>query len=383
MKAFLLIGLILFCRFTLAQDSTESKEKWEMNGYLKSMQNLTFDRTDREVTSGNLLHNRINVKWMPSASVTAVMQVRNRLFWGEEIKRTASFSSLLRNENEKINMQVQWVNASSVVLHTNTERLYVDYRKQKWNVRVGRQRINWGVATTWNPNDVFNSYNFLDFDYEERAGADAAKLQYQFNDFGNVELAYAATGNNKGDIAAARFSFNKWNYDFHVLTGCVNKQASAGAAWAGSIKESGIKGELQYYFNSKNEDDRLNIVLEWDHMFKKGWYANVSTLYNSRGIDTVVNNFGTINLKLSPQNLMPTKWNLIATASKEITPLLSASTSVLFTPGTNLLILLPSVRYNLATNLDVDLVGQSFFSELNSSFRAVSTRAFLRMKWSF
>ena len=383
MKAVLLIAPILFCQVTLAQDSSESKEKWELNGYLKNMENLTFDHLSKQVTSGNLLHNRINIKWMPSATFTAVAQIRNRLFWGEEIKLTPSFSSLLKNENEKINLQVQWINSASVVLHTNTERLYVDYRTEKWNARVGRQRINWGVTTTWNPNDVFNSYNFLDFDYEERAGVDAAKLQYQFNDFGNVELGYSLTGNNKGDIAAARFSFNKWNYDFHILSGWVNKQASTGAVWAGSIKESGIKGELEYYFRSKHAIDRLNVVLEWDHMFKKGWYANFSTLYNSRGVDTVVNNFGSINLKLSPQNLMPTKWNLIATTSKEITPLLSANMSVLFTPGTNLLILLPSVRYNLATNLDVDIVGQSFFSELNSTFRGVSTRIFLRMKWSY
>jgi hypothetical protein len=106
-------------------------------------------------------------------------------------------------------------------------------------------------------------------------------------------------------------------------------------------------------------------------------------LYNSRGIDTVVNNFYTIDLKLSPQNLMPTKWNLIAAASKEITPLLSANTSVLYTPGTNLLILLPSLRYDLATNLTADLIGQSFFAQQENRFRAISTRCFLRIKWNF
>ena len=164
MKAVLLIAPILFCQVALAQDSSESKEKWELNGYLKNMENLTFDHLSKQVTSGNLLHNRINIKWRPSATFTAVAQIRNRLFWGEEIKLTPSFSSLLKNENEKINLQVQWINSASVVLHTNTERLYVDYRTEKWNARVGRQRINWGVTTTWNPNDVFNSYNFLDFD---------------------------------------------------------------------------------------------------------------------------------------------------------------------------------------------------------------------------
>ena len=80
---------------------------------------------------------------------------------------------------------------------------------------------------------------------------------------------------------------------------------------------------------------------------------------------------------------MPTKWNMIATASKEITPLLLVNTSVLYTPGANLMILLPSLRYDLATNLTADLIGQSFFAEQQGRFRSISTRCFLRLKWSF
>ena len=118
-------------------------------------------------------------------------------------------------------------------------------------------------------------------------------------------------------------------------------------------------------------------------MFQKGWYLNLGLLFNNNGLSQPVNNWGNINLKLSPQNLMPTRWNFILTTSKEFTPLLSTNISVLYAPGTNLIILLPTIRYNLASNLDADIIWQSFFAELNNDLEAVNHRSFLRIKWSF
>ena len=80
---------------------------------------------------------------------------------------------------------------------------------------------------------------------------------------------------------------------------------------------------------------------------------------------------------------MPTKWNIIIITAKEFTPLFSANMSVLYAPGTNLFILFPSLQYNLGANLDVNLVWQSFFAELNNHFEAINHRCFFRMKWSF
>ena len=80
---------------------------------------------------------------------------------------------------------------------------------------------------------------------------------------------------------------------------------------------------------------------------------------------------------------MPTKWNIAFTLSKEITPLFSSTLSVIYSPGTNLMIVLPSIKYNLAPNLDFDLVWQSFYAEQNNDFEGVTHRGFLRMKWNF
>lgn len=383
MKWISLILLLFIFNPCYSQDSVETKKKWEIKGYIKNLEDISFDHSFRNSTSGNLLHNRINIKWQPTDELTAVVQFRNRLFWGEEIKLTPGFATQLRNENEQVNMSVTWIDKPSFILHTNTERLYIDYKKKKWNARIGRQRINWGITTSWNPNDLFNTFNFLDFDYEERPGTDAAKIQYQVNDFSNIEMAYAFNGSNKHNTAAAKYIFNKWNYDFQFTGGMYNNQFTLGTGWAGSIKDAGFKGEAQYFFAERDSTDHLNLSLEWDYVFKKGLYANMSFLFNNRGLSAPVQNWNNINLHLSPENLMPTKWNIMTSVSKEITPLFSANAAVLYAPGTNLFILLPSMRYNLSQNLDADFIWQSFFAKMNEDFNDVSHRCFLRLRWSF
>lgn len=364
------------------QDSTGLPKKLTLSGYIKDLQTLAFDKDFKELVSGNLIHNRINLKWKPSDKFTAVAEFRNRLYWSEQVRITPGFSSMLRNNNEWVNMQKAWINNRSWVLHTNTERLYVDYRNNKFNIRMGRQRINWGIATTWNPNDIFNTYNFLDFDYEERPGVDGAKLQYIFKN-ATAELAYSNTGSKNGNIAALKYNFNKWNYDVQFISGWYKDHPTLGTGWAGYIKDAGLKGEIQYFFKTRDSASHLNITIEGDYMFKKGWYVNAGLLFNSGGLYQAVQNWDTISLKLSPENPMPTKWNILITTAKEITPLLSANMSVLYAPGTNLLILFPSLKYNMSVNLDLDLVWQSFFAEINNNFGAVSNTCYLRIKWSF
>lgn len=384
MKKLVAIGFIFsFSIAANAQDSTAISKKLAINGYIKNLQTLTFDKYLSDLVSGNTIHNRVNVKWMPTDRFTGDAEFRTRLIWGEEVKLTPGFVSLLRNENEAINMQKIWMENKSMVLLTNVERLYADYGNDQLNIRIGRQRINWGVATTWNPNDIFNSYNFLDFDYEERPGVDGAKARYLFNSSFNTELAYANTGKKNGSVAAFKFALNQWGYDLQLITGWYHTHPTVGAGWAGNIKDAGFKGEAQYFLPGQDSTGHLNLAIQGDYMFKKGWYVNLGLLFNNQGSNKSLNNWRNLNLGFSPENLMPTKWNLIATTMKEVTPLLSANLSVLYTPGTNLLILYPSFRYSLSTNLDADLVWQSFFAEQDHVFEAVNHTCFFRLKWSF
>ena len=250
-------------------------------------------------------------------------------------------------------------------------------------MRVGRQRVNWGLTTIWNPNDIFNSYSFLDFDYEERPSIDGAKFQYIIDDFANMEIAYAYSSKKAGNTFALKYNINKWNYDMQLMSAIYNNNLSVGAGWAGSIKDAGFKGEAQYFFHDNSFSNHMNLSLEWDYMFKEGWYLNFGFLYNNKGISTPINSSTSFNFNISPENLMPTKRNFVLTGAKAITPLLSVNMGLLYAPGTHLVLLLPSIKYNLTTNVEVDIFWQSFFTELNNKMEAISHRGFLRTKWNF
>lgn len=184
-------------------------------------------------------------------------------------------------------------------------------------------------------------------------------------------------------MAAVKYNLNKWGYNLQLITGWYKEDITVGGGFAGNLKDAGIKGEVQYYFRKQDTIDHLNLSLEGDYMFAHGWYINTGLLFNKNGLSKSIGYNDIINLKLSPQSLMPTKWNFIVSTAKEISPLFSVNMSILYSPGTNLFIMLPSLRYNLDTNLDVDLVWQTFFAELDNNFEAVSHRVCLRLKWSF
>ena len=365
------------------QDTIPANQKWLVGGYIKNLEAFTFEPRFQELASSNLIHNRLNVKWRPAEKFTLTGELRNRLYWGEEIKIIPQFSSLLRNQDEYFNLQMLWFDKKGIVFHSNLERLAFEYHTKVLNLRVGRQRINWGLSTNWNPNDIFNSYNFLDFDYEERPGTDATRFKYIFNHKSNIEFAFGVNHSKQGNVQAIKYAFNHADYDVHFIGGLYEKDATLGIGWSGPIGNAGLKGELQYFFRGEDSKNQLNGTLEADYIFKSGWYVNASVLFVGQGISRSLNRWDQIDLKLTPKNLMPTKWNFIFTVMNEVVPLLSLNMSLLFAPGTDLLIWYPTVSYNLAANLDINLVWQSFFATLQHQFQATNHQAFLRLKWSF
>lgn len=366
-----------------AQDSSSEINPWQVNGYMKYLQLFSVDKNFSDFSYTNLLHNRINIKWKPSEKFNGAVELRNRLYVGDEVKKVGQYGRQLRNENEAVNLSAIWYSNDNTVLHSNIERLWLEYRKPKWNIRAGRQRINWGMANIWNPNDVFNTYNFLDFDYEERPGSDAVKIHYMVNDLSNAEIAIASSGEREETIAAAKYFINYRGYDLQFIAGVFQKRFTTGIGWAGSIGEAGFKGEGQLYFDRNDSGAYFNLTMETDYIFKNGWYVSAGLLYNHRGLNEEVNDWSTVNFKISPLNLMPAKWNVLLISSKEFTPLFTGSLNLVYSPGMNMFIAFPYLRYNLLTNVDMDLVLQSFFAELQDKFQGIAHLAFLRLKWNF
>ena len=154
---------------------------------------------------------------------------------------------MIDTDNGFVRLSDNLSKGNSYVLNSKIDRAYIDYTKDKFQVTIGRQRINWGQCFTWNPNDLFNAYSFFDFDYVEKPGSDAIRMQYYSTNTSTFEFAVKADNNSKV-TSALLYRFNKWNYDIQFLGGLLNEQDYVvGTGWSGNIKGASFRGEISYF----------------------------------------------------------------------------------------------------------------------------------------
>lgn len=165
--------LIIFLLFLLPSEAQEAERKFTLGGYLTTMQSAMFDTISGPVVYDNLLHNRVNFKTFLSDKISFAAEVRNRLFTGDMARGGKAYSEMIGTDQGWADMSWNLINENSFFLNSTVDRLWIDMNLKNLEVRIGRQRINWGQTLVWNPNDVFNAYSFFDFDYVERPGSDA------------------------------------------------------------------------------------------------------------------------------------------------------------------------------------------------------------------
>lgn len=388
------IAVFLFISFTALSQSDSAnkklKEYFSLDGYLKEMQTNTFLNLDTIYTD-HLIHNRLNFKAFISDDVTFIAEMRNRAFYGELIKlQQPYYADLLGSDNGIIDMSWVLVNQQSFILHSTIDRLNVRYSKGKWDVNLGRQRINWGVNLAWNPNDLFNVYNFADFDYTERPGADAIRIQYYKSALTSFDLAIKPSVDNDKWVGAMLYKFNKKNYDFQILGGVYEEDWTVGGGLAGNVKNIGVKAEATYFHPQTKFFDTsgvMNASASFDYAFANSLYFNVGLLYNTIGINTStgVNSTALFSTSqaLSVKSIMPSRYSYFVQTSGAFNPALSGSFSLIYLQGLNVLFSMPSLSYVINESWDVNLVGQLLFSDYQNQFKNSSNSVFLRFQYSF
>ena len=387
---FILTGFLFINGILSAQEKEKLKlkDRITIDGYIKYMNTNSFVNLDT-IIGDNLIHNRIKLKATISEKISAIVEMRNRIFYGEATRLNPSLGALLDNDMGQLDLSFVPLDRSSFVIHSIFDRAYFKYQANKWELSIGRQRINWGVNLAWNPNDLFNAYSLIDFDYQERPGSDAIRFQYFTGDLSSVELAIQPSESLNQSIIAGLWKFNKWKYDIQFLGGNFYQDIAVGTGWAGNIKNSGLKGELTYFHPKTNFSDTsgsISTSITFDYSFKNGIYLNNSILYNGSGVSSVsgqVNPFQTFATDLSAKNLMPSKLTYFTQLNGLFNPLLNYSFSVFYMQGFNVLLLMPSINYSISENWEIMLIGQSAVGEKTGQISSVGNGVFLRLMLSY
>lgn len=212
------------------------------NGYVSLLQSSIFERFDEEWFNENIIHNRLNVRLYAGPKVTFGMEMRNRIFTADMLTYYPGYASGIDADRGWLDMSWNVIDERSFLFNIFLDRLWIDFSGNNYQLRLGRQRINWGQAFVWNPNDVFNTYSYFDFDYPERPGSDAIRLQIYPSYSSTLEIA-ANIDSEDNITAAALYRFNKWGYDIQFLGGYISgSDLMLGTGWSGSLGSASFRG---------------------------------------------------------------------------------------------------------------------------------------------
>jgi len=385
-------GLMIFFHSPIsAQD--EANSKFDFKGYLKYLTTVNFQKVNDEWITDNLLHNRLEFRYFPSEKWKFDVEMRNRLFYGQAVTLynntpgIPDYADLIGSDNGFFDLSWNWASGTSYLLNTTIDRAFVDYVAGDLQVRVGRHRINWGQNLIWNPNDVFNAYSYFDFDYEERPGTDAIRVQYYTGSTSAAEFVYQL-GDNMDDMSfMGLYKFSKWNYDFQFLGGQVKRDLVIGTGWSGDIKGGGFRGEITYFHDKDSLSDpvgQLVASISGDYTFPSSIYLQASLIYNSKGSTGKAGSLNPYELRVtSAKYLTLSRMDLFGEVAYQISPLWRGDVASIVNPFDASFFVSPSVVYSLSNNMELMMIAQIFSGDDGTEFGGIGKLFYFRYKWAF
>ena len=230
---------------------------------------------------------------------------------------------------------------------------------------------------------MFNAYSLIDFDYEERPGTDALRIQRHFENLSTIDFAIQPGRDSSNWVAAMMYRFNKWQYDIQILGGWWYDDFVIGTGWAGNLKNAGFKGELSCFIPKNEGETVLSGSISFDYIFSNQLFLTGGFLFNSGGVDSTFQSEQNLFLApLSAKNLLPMKYSTLVSISFPFNPILSGGFTTIYSPGVHTAFFMPTIGYSIADNWEIALFGQTFFMKTNQ-FKNISNGIFLRLKLSF
>lgn len=378
--------MLLFSVLSVSsQESDTSKNKLLIaGGYLKELPYLQFVKNQKTVFN-NVLNLRLNFALNFSESTRFVLEMRNRWLAGDTEWGSEAFVTTLKNGNGWLNAGTAFsMGGKHSAVHIMADRFYLEHNSGKWQIKAGRQRINWGINMVSNPNDLFNTYSFFDFDYPERPGSDAVRVQYYRNGMSHIEAAFAPASHISDAVGAFLYDLNFKEYDVQFITGYYHNRFVLGTGWAGHIRAAGFKGEISLFSDLSGNDRNTNVVaaVSGDYIFDNSLYFVVEALYNG-GFNPAGYNVSDLYRPLSADNIMFSEFAVTTSVSYPFSPVISGSLAAMSLPDIHAYFISPSFTWSVKSNLDASLTSQIFGGSESLGINGTAIAVIGSLQWSF
>jgi hypothetical protein len=401
-----IVALLFLLRFSCFVASAQDGKPAivELDGYLKEMPSAYVLQNEIPVSGTenmkqtwyNLVHNRINIKVNATGNLNFAVGMRNRFLAGGLIHTIPQYADVLSADDGFADLSWNIFNGDGMVFNTSFDRAYIDLTFQTVQVKIGRQRVNWGIGLVWNPNDIFNAFSYIDFDYEERPGSDAVSITWYRSATSSLDVVGKISRNPldstyQSATLAARYFFNLKDYDFQFIAGKYNDDIVSGFGWSGAVKNVSFRGEISVFTpvanRHINRETAVAATVEADYTFGNQLYLHGAALFNSlgklKGAEGM--NLLAMQSELSAKKLSYGKVELFGQASYPVSPVFNMGLAAMLNPADLSAYLSPNCTFSLSNNLDLMLNAQLLLGKSNTEYAANGNiyAAFARLKWSF
>jgi hypothetical protein len=309
------------------------ESQWELKGYISYRLNGYFVQDASDVLDHSL-QQRFNYEYRFTPDWRFNAGMRNRIIHGGSAE-TDGYTEWFGRDPGYLDLSSNWMEARNVVGNSQFDRLYLTWQQDDWLIRGGRFRVNWGMTTIWNPNDIFNTYSVYDTDYAERPGTDGLLIGRKLGFASGLELVFSPAEEMDLNRYAARYFFNHRGWDAQVLAGRAARDNVVGLGFAGSVLDAGVRGETSYFSCSGQPDnadvkDTTVSSLEMDYSVssERNWSFRAGMLHTSSP-RTAESLAAYLTQPLSTRTLSFTRFTGYAEVGFDLSPLNRSTVSII------------------------------------------------------
>lgn len=373
----LILLLLLFCRSAGAQD---------LKGHVKQVNNLFIPYPDTLIWfTDQTLEGRIELKWDAFDWLRIESHARNRFIYGDFVERIPNYHKLIGNNRGLVDLSFLWTKGQSFIGHTEFDRLFARVNLKSAELTIGRQRINWGIDLVWNPNDIFNTFSYLNLEYPERPGTDAVNLKVYTGSLSFFDFVYQPRKATDSSAYGVRYRTNVFHTDFQVMLAHMAGYNVLGGGISSELAQFAIRSELTYFHAEENNTKGgLVATLSVDRSFGSNSFVQVGALLNTFGGS---GNYQPISLieprAKSPMMLSRGKINLFVGLSSTIGSLYTPSISMLANPADGSAAIIPSIGYSASDNILLSVTAMLLTGKSTKEYANVGQLVYFKVQWNF
>lgn len=374
------LGLFLFrlpfsYAFSIAQKDGFSLD---LKGYYK---NLLFT-SKRAATDTSYIAdlNRLRTEWDAKYKILSAKVVWDNELIGGNYVATEEFAARQTTRNEPfLDLDYETARDGDFFYGQNFYRATLQVDPGFFVLKVGRQKVDWGVMRLFSPADLFTRLPIFDIEKDERVGATAANLSIPVGASLRINPVYAFHSDFDRSRAGARVTKTVGRFDLSVLGGRFLRDDIFGFDFSGEVKGAGVRGE--FIFDSADSGgDFVQFAGGVDYGFENSFYVALEYFFNGRG----TNNALTVSVTPAGSQIASVHENFIGLQMKyDLTPLWTVSLENIADLNGGSVFLNPQMKYEFLSWLEATAGAQLPVGKRGGEFTAIPNVYYLQTQLFF